>query len=534
MRDARLLEGEMRPLHLLLINPGGRDLIYQDLGGDLTAVEPPLWCRLIAGYVLDRGYSVKIIDSEAESKGPEALAREVAELQPSLVGMVVFGHQPSAATQQMTAAGEACRAIKAENPGQRIIIIGGHVSALPERTLREEAVDFACSGEGPATIFQLLHALSATQPDFSKVEGLVWWDGNPFRQVRVNPSASLIKDLDADLHGNVWHLLPMAKYRAHNWQSFGNLGARQPYASIYTSLGCPFKCTFCCINAPFGANRYRMRNPARVVEEIDFLYRTYGVKTYKIIDEMFVLNDRHVIGICELLAAAPYVAELNIWAYARVDTIKPSQLQLLRSAGIRWLALGIESGSEHVRDGAEKSLSQKEIVDIVGQIRKAGIHVIGNFIFGLPDDDLGTMRQTLDLARELNCEFANFYSAMAYPGSRLYSRAVENGWELPDSWSGFSQHSYDCKPLSTERVPAAEVLRFRDAAFHEYFEGHEYLGMISETFGAETRQHIQNMTRIRLRRKLLDEQAAGTQLSAGAGSCENSGLVQDASGRSTS
>src|ERR1700736_1361571 len=75
----------MPQLDLLLINPGGRDLIYQDLGEDLAAVEPPLWCRLIAGYALDRGYSVKIIDSEAENKGPEALARDVAELKPRLV-----------------------------------------------------------------------------------------------------------------------------------------------------------------------------------------------------------------------------------------------------------------------------------------------------------------------------------------------------------------------------------------------------------------------------------------------------------------
>ena len=494
----------MTRLDLLLINPGGRDRIYQDLGTGLTAIEPPLWCRLIAGYALDRGFSVRIIDSEAENIPPEALAQEVARISPRLVGMIVFGHQPSASTQQMASAGEACRAIKAGNPEQKILIAGGHVAALPERTMNEEAVDFACNGEGPVTICQLLRVLGEAQPDLSKVEGLVWRD-KVFRQVRINPGAPLIKDLDADLHGNVWNLLPMEKYRAHNWQCFGDLNRRQPYASIYTSLGCPYRCTFCCINAPFGTNRYRMRNPAKVVEEIDLLYRTYGVKTYKIIDEMFVLNDRHVTGICELLAAKSYAPELNIWAYARVDTIKPARLQLLRSAGIRWLALGIESGSEHVRDGAEKSLSQADIIEVVNEIKKAGIYVIGNFIFGLPDDDRATMRQTLDLAKELNCEFANFYSAMAYPGSRLYTMAVENGWELPDSWSGYSQHSHDSKPLRSEKVSAADVLRFRDAAFHEYFEGERYLRMISEVFGVETRRHIEKMTSIRLRRNLLEE-----------------------------
>src|SRR5437667_443212 len=85
------------------------------------------------------------------------------------------------------------------------------------------------------------------------------------------------------------------------------------------------------------------------------------------------------------------------------------------------------------------------------------ICVIGNFIFGLPDDDVQTMQQTLDLALELNCEFANFYSAMAYPGSPLYLMAVQNGWELPAAWSGYSQHSYDCLPLRTEKISAGEV-----------------------------------------------------------------------------
>ena len=488
-------------LDLLLVNPGGREKLYQALGDALAAVEPPLWCRLIAGYVRDRGHGVAILDSEAENMPPDAVAAAVAARAPRLVCLVAFGHQPSASTQQMTGAGAIATAIKARDPERPILIVGGHVSALPERTLREEAVDYACKGEGPVTVVGLLAALA--DPDgapLAAIPGLVWWDDN---EPWVNLSAPLISDLDEDLHGNAWDLLPMDRYRAHNWQCFADLEARQPYAAIYTSLGCPYQCSFCCINAPFDANRYRMRAPARVVDEIRTLHETHGVRTFKIVDEMFVLNERHVRAICEGLIGLGL--DLNIWAYARVDTVKPEMLSTLRRAGFQWLALGIESGSKHVRDGADKALRHDDIVGIVREIQKAGINVIGNFIFGLPDDDAASMRATLDLAVELNCEFANFYSAMAYPGSRLYADAIANGVSLPENWSGYSQHSEDCLPLPTETLASAEVLRFRDRAFDAYFANPRYLDMLTQRFGWQARGHVAEMACHRLHRALLEE-----------------------------
>lgn len=481
-------------LDLLLINPGGRERIYQGLGAEMTAIEPPLWCRLIAGYVRDRGFSVEIMDAEVQGAGPRAVARGVAAAAPRLVGMVVFGHQPSASTQQMEAASATCRAIKKLTPEQKIVIVGGHVSALPERTLREEAVDYACNGEGPVTIVGLLG-----RGPLNTIPGLVCRDIRG--DIQSNPAAPLI-DVK-DLHGRAWDLLPMGRYRAHNWQCFGDLDQRQPYAAIYTSLGCPFKCSFCCINAPFHSNRYRMRDPAEVVVEIDMLYRKYGVRTLKIIDEMFVLNDRHVTAICEGLAAKPYASELNIWAYARVDTVKAGQPPLLRAAGIRWLALGIESGSAYVRDGAEKGLKHDDILGTVAAVQMAGINVIGNYIFGLPDDDQESMQATLDLALAARTEFANFYSAMAYPGSRLYDEAVASGWALPSTWAGYSQHSFDTTPLPTATLGAAEVLKFRDDAFHIYFSDPGYLALVERKFGAATLEHVEAMAAKRLPRKLL-------------------------------
>jgi radical SAM superfamily enzyme YgiQ (UPF0313 family) len=157
--------------------------------------------------------------------------------------------------------------------------------------------------------------------------------------------------------------------------------------------------------------------------------------------------------------------------------------------------------SERVRDDVDKGFGQDKIFRAIEKVRGAGIYVIGNYIFGLPEDDLETMQQTLDMALELNCEFANFYCAMAYPGSQLYSVALKEGWRLPENWSGYSQHGVDTLPLPTKYLTGTEVLRFRDHAFHAYFNSPGYLEMITRKFGEETAQHAREMASHRLERK---------------------------------
>jgi len=261
------------------------------------------------------------------------------------------------------------------------------------------------------------------------------------------------------------------------------------------------------INVLQHTNRYRKFSPDFVVNQIKTLYEDYGVKTFKIADELFLLHEPHYNAICDRLIESGLGEKISFWCYGRVDTVKPHTLAKLKKAGCTWIALGIESGSKHVRDGAEKALKSEDIYGVVRAIQDSGINVIGNYIFGLPDDDLGTMGETLDLAMGLNTEFANFYSAMAYPGSRLYDDAVANGLTLPDSWRGYSQHNEDCRPLDTEHVDAATVLRFRDQAFDTYYTNPAYLDMIEKKFGQETLEHVKQMTRYKLKRKLLENAA---------------------------
>lgn len=489
----------MQKLDLLLVNPGSRMQIYQSLGSTLSAIEPPVWAGLMATFVRRHGLSVQILDAEAEHLTPEQAAARVADIDPVLTAVVVYGHQPSASTQNMRAAGAICTAVKQTEPERKVVLAGGHVAALPERTLREEDADFVCGGEGLHTLVALAQSLNADQPAFGRVPDLWYWDGDT---VRSTQEAPLLRELDQAMPGIAWDLLPMGNYRAHNWHCFGHL-QRQPYAAIYTTLGCPYRCTFCCIQAPFksgekqagykkSVNSYRFWSPRTVIDQIDILVNKYGVRNIKFADEMFVLNMKHVVEICDLIIDRGY--DLNIWAYTRVDTVKEGMVEKLKRAGFNWLAFGIEAANERVRDEVDKGFGQDNIFVTLERVRSAGINVIGNYIFGLPEDNHETMQATLDLALDLNCEFSNFYAAMAYPGSQLHLTALKLGWPLPEKWSGYSQHAPDTLPLPTKYITASEVLRFRDHAFQVYFNNPNYLDMIGRKFGPETVQHIREMT----------------------------------------
>src|SRR5262245_51249371 len=158
-------------LDLLLINPASRGRVYQSLATDLAAIENPVWAGLLASFCRRRGCSVAILDAEAEQLGPEEVAERVRDINPRLVAVVVYGHQPSASTQNMTAAGQVSTAIKQLDSRRPILLVGGHVAALPERTLREEDADFVAGGEGLHTLLSLIEALHSPTPRFAEVPG---------------------------------------------------------------------------------------------------------------------------------------------------------------------------------------------------------------------------------------------------------------------------------------------------------------------------------------------------------------------------
>jgi len=305
MKTLKLLDGvQKQSLDVLLINPGALKAVYQELGQSVSAIEPPTLAALFATYIRNKGMSVDIFDAPAFNLSPEEAARLVTEnYSPTLIVLVVYGFQPSASTQNMQAVGATCKTLKNLDPDMTIMLTGTHPAALPQRTMEEEKVDFVCDQEGPETIFLTGQYLKTGQGCLEKIPSLWYRRGD---MIFHNPPSQLISDLDKEMPEPAYDLLPMDKYRAHNWHCFEHINERQPYASMYTSLGCPYKCSFCCINTPFGKPSYRMWSPDTVIRQIDTLVNEYGIKNIKFVDEMFVLNKNHVFGICDRIIERGY------------------------------------------------------------------------------------------------------------------------------------------------------------------------------------------------------------------------------------
>jgi anaerobic magnesium-protoporphyrin IX monomethyl ester cyclase len=490
-------------LDVLFVNAGGsKKKVYQELSKDYSAIEPPFWAALSAGFIRKKGFKVGIIDSNAENLTHEETAELIEKKNPSLVNIVVYGQHPSASTQLMSSVGELCRTIKNLNPSRKILLTGLHPSALPERTLKEEACDFVCEGEGFYTLLGLVE-----KKTFSQILGL-WWKENS--EIKHNLRAMNVPNLTEELNEVAWDLLPfnLSRYKAHNHQCLDNFNSRKNYASLSTSLGCPFNCSFCSIKATFGGERLiRYWDSEWVLKQIDILVKEYNVKVIKIIDELFVFNPEHFLKIADGLIERDY--DLNIWAYARVDVTKKlgvEMLKKLRKAGFKWLCFGFEAANEAVMGDVNKGqYSEKDMIKVREMCKEADINVLGNFMVGLPEDNFDSMQETLNLAIKMNCEFVNVYSTIAWPGSRLYNETIQRSIELPKEWEEYAQHAYGFIPLPTNKISPKQILEFRDYFFDAYFKNPRYLDMIEKRFGKIARQHIEDMTKIKLKRKLFGD-----------------------------
>jgi anaerobic magnesium-protoporphyrin IX monomethyl ester cyclase len=510
-----------RKLDVLFVNPDSSAKAYQDLSKIYSAIEPPTWALLLAESCRSKGFGVGILDSDAERLGLQEAVQRIEDADPRLVVIVVYGQNPNSGTTSMIGALALARALKESHPEYPICFVGSHTSALPMEVLSNDCVDIVLLNEGVYALHNLLK--SNLGEDLAHIKGIGYKKKGPgsFPMPTLNPPQGVVPQerMDEDMPGYAWDLLPYKEkpldlYRAHFWHAEFSHEKRTPFAAIYTSLGCNFGCDFCMINivnrvdSGDGVNAadsrgMRFWSPAWVSREMEKL-AAMGVRTLRISDEMFFLNRKYYEPILQQAVERDF--GFNMWTYSRIDTVRRDYLDLFKRAGVNWLALGVEAGNQTVRQEVSKgSFKEVNIRDVCKTINDADINIISNYIFGFPDDTLETMQETLDLAIELNTEMANMYPCQALPGSPMYHLAKKNGWALPDSYEGYAFLSYESQPLPTKHVSSADVLKFRDDAWQKYFSNPDYLGLVERRFGEQERKNVEDMSRIRLKRKQLGD-----------------------------
>ena len=505
-------------IDVLFVTPNNSKGIYQELSKSLSAIETPTWSLLLAQSCRSAGFKVDILDTNAENLTDEDSLLRINKLKPKLICFVVYGQNVNAGTTNMSGAIHTSEYLK-KFISTPISIIGSHVQALPIETLKKEkSIDFVFTNEGVYSLRNLLNLIDFSSNNLAKIKGIAFRNQN---KVIINAPEKIVPNekMDIDLPGYAWDLLPFKKkpldlYRAPMWHAEYDFEKRTPYASLQTSLGCQFGCNFCMINIlnrndndeiGVASNYSKMRfwSTNFIIKEFDKLIKM-GVRTIRIVDEMFLLNPKYYIPLCEQLAERNKDDSLRIWSYSRIDTVKrPEILKLVRRAGIKWLALGIESGERSVRLEVDKGkFEDVDVRKVIQKVHEADINVMANYIFGLPGDTKETVKKTFDLSLELCTAGWNTYGAMALPGSYLYKKALEEGNQLPDTYEGFSFHSYETLPLPTEKLSAKEIITLRDEAFNQYHNHKPFLNLIEKKFGKEAVKNIVEMTKITLKRKI--------------------------------
>lgn len=507
-----------KQLDVLFVSADSSIQAYQALAETYAAIEPPTWSLLLAESCRGKGFEAAILDCTAERLSITDAVECIREANPRLVVFVVYGQNPNSGTTNMIGNSKLADTLREQYPEYRTCFVGSHVSALPLQVLADHnGIDLVLYNEGVYALHNLL-ASSLADEDILKTHGVGHkLHGRP----TLNPPEQVVPQdrMDIDLPGYAWDLLPYDKrpldlYRSHFWHAGFDHGNRTPFAALYTSLGCRFKCDFCMINIvnrtsdaedTVSAHSPMMRywSPELMLREFEKLNQL-GVETIRLSDEMFFLDKRHYEPLLNGIIDRGY--QNRMWSYSRVDTVRPQHLDLFRRAGVEWFCLGIEAANQVIRKEVSKgTFKEINIREVCHTVRESGINIISNFIFGFPDDDLNSLCQTRDLAMELNTEMTNVYACQALPGSPLYYTAQKNGWTIPNQYEGFAFLAYDCLPLPTKHLSAAEVLQFRDDAWHKIFSNPDYLKLVESKFGPKQRNNVEDLFQIRLKRKLLGD-----------------------------
>lgn len=373
--------------------------------------DPPLGLAYLAAYARKHCSLSDFIIVDAED--PLSVIRKE---KPDIIGMGPL-------TGQYPEANLLAARIKSEM-GTPILVGGHHISALPQH-LAGSHFDIAVIGEGEQTVLELVSAFQSRRQfedsDLEKINGIVFKSGDGV--CKTTPPRDLIRDLD-EIPFPARDLLRMKGFYVTLRRSkFGEPGV---YTHMMTSRGCPYKCVFCEPTLFWG--RPRFHSPEYVVAEIKHLKESYGVEGILIFDDLFLANRGRVKRIAELLAAQGLDKDLRFSIFGRTDLINEEMLEVLMKMNVRSIDFGLESGSERILSYLKKhTVTVKDHLAALQLCKKHGLHTIGTFVVGSPDETEEDLLETLELVKNPDLDEAYVLPLMPLPGTDLWRYAMGRG-----------------------------------------------------------------------------------------------------------
>ncbi|MBI1920077.1 MAG: radical SAM protein [Geobacter sp.] len=421
----------------------------------------PMWLAYATGVLENAGFEVKLIDAPARGYDLEHVRKEARLFNPHLV--VLDTSTPSIVNDIQVLEG-----LKEDNPDLFTLMVGRHVSALPEETMaRSTRIDAVAIGEYDHIVRDLALALRDGLP-LSGVRGLLWRDRNTGEVVRNDPMP-YIEDLDSlPFVSEVYkrHLLIEDYFYGHSLF---------PIITMVTGRGCPFKCFYCCYPQTMYGHRLRLRSPENVAAEFRFIAENFPeIKEVMLEDDTLTVNLKHAEAFADALIATGN--KIPFSANSRAEITDIGVLKKLRMAGCRLFCVGFESGNQQILDNMKKGLKLERALQFSKATKKAGIMVHGCFMVGNPGETPETLEQTLAYAKELNPDTAQFYPIMVYPGTDAFKWAEESGYLLTRDYSRWvTPEGLHATVLERPELSSRHLMEFCDRARREFYLRPRYI-----------------------------------------------------------
>jgi radical SAM superfamily enzyme YgiQ (UPF0313 family) len=456
-------------MKVLLINP-----ITGERG--MFAATPNLGLGYLATSLRRNGFEVDIWDGMKKDMTARKLAGRLEKLDYGAVGVQVY-------TCSVEEAQNALGMVKSLDPKVVRIIGGAHVSGDSENAMNQLDADFAFRGEAETGLPKLLNNIKAKEDcEYRDIHHLIWRDGDKIVQNELKP----IEDLTS-LGLPAWDLIDPKEYPN---APIGAFVKSFPLATISCTRGCPHHCTYCA-NSLIMGRRLRARSPESVLEEIQLLYKDYGVKEFQIIDDCFTSKKSLAVAVCEGIIERGLKIGFTFPNGVRVETLNEEMLKLLEGAGCYSIGMAIESGSQRIVDHMKRRQDLERVKEKVALVaRMTKIRMTGFFIIGYPAEQREDILKTIKLAKELPLKRAQFTIWIPVPGSEMTETLKREGKLDIKNLSGVVLNQINYAPENLTEYELQKLLRRAYLEF--YLRPKIIFGLLAEI---QSLEHLKNILR---------------------------------------